>query len=144
VGFSVEKAQTQQLPVVAPRNANAAAPPMLVVEDSKRGWAEGLRALVAALYAGQTPQWDLSKLRPAGARLVTMGGRASGPDPLNDLFHFTVATFHRAAGRQLTPMECHDLMCKVGCSFCLFLTCARTHPRSCMRTASRVVCDARV
>ena len=120
VGFSVEKAQTEQLPVVAMPNADAPAPPVLVVEDSKRGWAEGLRALVAALYAGQTPQWDLSKLRPAGARLVTMGGRASGPDPLNDLFTFTTATFHGAAGRQLTPMECHDLMCKVGARlFCI-------------------------
>jgi ribonucleoside-triphosphate reductase len=111
VGFSVEKAQTEQMPVVAPSTGGAVK--MVVVEDSKRGWAEGVRTLVAALFVGEAVQWDLSKLRPAGSRLVTMGGRASGPDPLNDLFHFTVATFKGAEGRRLTPLECHDMMCKV-------------------------------
>ena len=84
------------------------------VGDSKPGWAKSLRELIALLYAGQIPQWDLSAVRPSGARLKTMGGRASGPGPLDDLFQFTVALFKKAQGRRLFPIECHDLMCKVG------------------------------
>ena len=85
----------------------------LVVEDSKLGWAKGLRKLISRLYAGEIPKWDLSKIRPAGARLKTFGGRASGPQPLENLFRFTVNTFKKAAGRKLTSIEAHDVMCAV-------------------------------
>jgi len=83
------------------------------VEDSKAGWAKAYKELVSLLIGGQVPQWDLSKIRPAGARLKTFGGRASGPRPLEDLFKFTVDTFKRAAGRKLTSIECHDIVCKI-------------------------------
>lgn len=113
----MERKYTEQLPVVAPpasaRGSGDSAGPTIVVQDSKQGWAEGLRALVASLYRGERPGYDTSLLRPAGSRLHHMGGRASGPKPLEDLFEFTIALFQRAGGRRLTPLECHDLMCKV-------------------------------
>jgi ribonucleoside-triphosphate reductase (thioredoxin) len=101
VGFSVERQYVNQLPVVPER-------------DSKRGWAEGYRELLGLLYAGRIPSWDVTKVRPKGARLKTMGGRASGPDPLVDLFKFTICIFKNAEGRRLTSLECHDLVCKIG------------------------------
>ena len=112
VGFSVEKQYTDQLPVVNEHFENTDT--TLVIEDSKGGWARGFRELIAMLYAGQVPSWDLSKLRPAGARLKTFGGRSSGPEPLDDLLSFTVQKFTGAKGRKLTPLECHDIVCKVG------------------------------
>jgi len=82
--------------------------------DSKEGWAKAYRQLLAMLWAGEIPQWDVSKVRPAGAKLKTFGGRASGPDPLVDLFQFSISVFKKAAGRKLTSLECHDIMCKIG------------------------------
>ena len=87
---------------------------VIVVEDSKQGWAKAYRELLALLWSGQVPAIDVSKLRPAGARLKTMGGRSSGPQPLVNLFDFTIKVFKNAVGRQLKPIECHDIMCKIG------------------------------
>jgi ribonucleoside-diphosphate reductase alpha chain len=84
------------------------------VKDSKEGWAKSLRQVMALLWAGEIPQWDVSRVRPAGARLKTFGGRASGPAPLVELFNFSVQTFKAAQGRRLSSMECHDLMCFIG------------------------------
>ena len=112
VGFSVERENVDKLPVIS--DAMHETDTVIKVGDSKPGWAKSLRELIALLYAGQIPQWDLSAVRPSGARLKTMGGRASGPGPLDDLFQFTVALFKKAQGRRLFPIECHDLMCKVG------------------------------
>jgi len=87
---------------------------MIIVADSKIGWAKAFRQLIAMLYAGEVPRVDYSRIRPAGARLKTFGGRASGPQPLRDLFEFATRIFKGAAGRKLSSIECHDLMCKVG------------------------------
>lgn len=112
VGFSVERQYVSQLPVVNEHLEDTST--VIIVEDSRSGWAKGLRELLSLLYAGRIPSWDLSKLRPAGAKLKTTGGRSSGPEPLDQLFRFFVLLFKRAAGRKLTSLECHDLMCKIG------------------------------
>ena len=112
VGFSVERQAIQKLPTIP--NELTENGDTIVVADSKEGWAKGLRKLISLLYVGDIPKWDLSKIRPAGARLKTFGGRASGPEPLNDLFNFVVSKFKEAAGRQLNSIECHDIMCKIG------------------------------
>ena len=112
VGFSVERNNIEKMPVVS--DAMNESSTVIKVGDSKPGWAKAYRELVALLYAGQIPSWDMSEVRGAGERLKTMGGRASGPQPLVDLFTFTVETFKKAAGRRLYPIECHDLMCKIG------------------------------
>ena len=112
VGFSVEQKYTDQLPTVAEQHFPTAT--TIVVEDSKLGWAKAYKELIALLYQGQIANWDMSKVRPAGSRLKTFGGRASGPEPLNALFHFTVEVFKKAAGRRLKPIEAHDIMCKIG------------------------------
>ena len=112
VGFSVESKYLEELPVIAESFNQTGT--TIVVEDSKLGWAKALKELIALLSQGQIPQWDMSKVRPSGARLKTFGGRASGPGPLGALFTFTVDTFKNAAGRRLKPIEAHDLMCKVG------------------------------
>ena len=111
VGFSVESKFVDQLPVIADELYSTET--TILVADSKLGWAKALKELVHLLYAGQVPNWDLSKVRPAGAPLKTFGGRASGPAPLDDLFKFCVATFRKAAGRRLTTLECHDIVCKI-------------------------------
>tara|TARA_R100000697_G_scaffold21435_1_gene28886 strand:- start:791 stop:2686 length:1896 start_codon:yes stop_codon:yes gene_type:complete len=111
VGFSVERQFIQQLPEVPELYDSET---MIVVKDSKEGWAKAFRQLLALLWAGEIPQWDVSRVRPAGARLKTFGGRASGPAPLVELFNFTVQTFRSAQGRRLSSMECHDLMCFIG------------------------------
>ena len=111
VGFSVERQYVEKLPTIAEVFTDSDT--TIVVQDSKAGWAKAFRELISLLIGGQVPQWDLSKIRPAGARLKTFGGRASGPKPLEDLFRFTVDTFRRAAGRKLTSIECHDIVCKV-------------------------------
>jgi ribonucleoside-diphosphate reductase alpha chain len=111
VGFSVERNFIAKLPVVA--ESFHKTDTTIVVEDSKIGWASSFRELIAMLYAGKIPKWDMSKVRPAGARLKTFGGRASGAAPLDELFHFCVAVFRNAAGRKLTSIECHDVVCKV-------------------------------
>ena len=111
VGFSVERQYVEKLPTIA--EAFTDSDTTIVVQDSKAGWAKAFRELVSLLIGGQVPQWDLSKVRPAGARLKTFGGRASGPKPLEDLFRFTVDTFRRASGRKLTSIECHDIVCKI-------------------------------
>ena len=111
VGFSVERQYVEKLPTIAEQFSNSDT--VIVVKDSKEGWAKAYRELVSLLIGGQIPSWDTSKIRPAGARLKTFGGRASGPRPLEELFRFTVDTFKRAAGRKLTSMECHDIICKV-------------------------------
>jgi ribonucleoside-triphosphate reductase len=112
VGFSVEGRYVSQLPEVPEKLFDS--DHVIAVHDSKEGWAKALRLLIAHLYAGEIPKWDVSKIRPAGARLKTFGGRASGPEPLVDLFSFTVNTFKNAKGRRLNSLECHDLMCKIG------------------------------
>ena len=111
VGFSVERDYVQQLPTVADTFHDTET--TIVVSDSKVGWASGFRELISLLYAGKIPKCDLTRVRPAGARLKTFGGRASGPEPLADLFNFSVDLFKSAAGRKLTSLECHDLVCKI-------------------------------
>jgi len=111
VGFSVERNFITKLPVVA--ESFHKTDTTIVVGDSKVGWASAFRELIAMLYAGKIPNWDMSKVRPAGARLETFGGRASGAQPLEDLFHFCVDVFRKAEGRKLTSLECHDVVCKV-------------------------------
>lgn len=112
VGFSVEERYTSKLPIVNEHFENTDT--TIVVRDSKAGWARGLRELIGLLYTGQQPRWDTTGVRPAGARLKTFGGRASGPAPLEQLFVFVSEIFRKAAGRRLTPLECHDIMCKIG------------------------------
>jgi len=112
VGFSVERQYISKLPEVPEQMFKSET--VIVVKDSKEGWAKSLRQLISLLYAGEIPQWDVSKVRPAGAKLKTFGGRASGPAPLVELFNFTINTFVSAKGRKLNSIECHDLMCKIG------------------------------
>ena len=112
VGFSVERQYISKLPEVPDTLFDSET--TVVVKDSKEGWAKSLRQVLSLLWAGEIPKWDVSKVRPAGARLKTFGGRASGPAPLIDLFNFAVAIFKKAQGRKLTSLECHDLMCKIG------------------------------
>ena len=111
VGFSVERQFISKLPDI-PNLFNSET--TIVVKDSKEGWAKAFRQLIALLYSGEIPQWDVSQVRPAGARLKTFGGRASGPGPLVDLFNFTIHTFLEAQGYKLSSMQCHDIMCKIG------------------------------
>ena len=111
VGFSVERQFVSKLPEVPELFESET---NIVVKDSKEGWAKALRQLIALLYSGEVPTWDVSKVRPAGAPLKTFGGRASGPAPLVDLFNFTIRTFKEAQGRKLSSIECHDIMCKIG------------------------------
>lgn len=112
VGFSVERQYINKLPEVPQKLTDSST--KIVVEDSKEGWATALRQLIALLFSGQIPKWDVSLVRPAGARLKTFGGRASGPAPLVDLFAFIIAIFKQARGRRLNSLECHDIMCKIG------------------------------
>jgi ribonucleoside-diphosphate reductase alpha chain len=112
VGFSVEEKYVSKLPEVPDRLFDSNT--VVVVKDSKEGWAKALRQVIALLYAGEVPKWDVSAVRPAGARLKTFGGRASGPEPLVELFRYTVAKFKAAVGRKLNSVECHDILCKVG------------------------------
>jgi len=111
VGFSVERQFISKLPEVPELFESDTT---VVVKDSKEGWAKAFRQVLALLWAGEIPQWDVSRVRPAGARLKTFGGRASGPAPLVELFNFTVKTFKDAQGRKLSSLECHDLMCFIG------------------------------
>mgnify|MGYP000856839761 CR=1 FL=1 len=111
VGFSVERDEIEKLPPVP---AEFKPTGTIVVADSKEGWARAYKQLLQDLWEGYIPSWDTSKVRPAGAPLKTFGGRASGPAPLVDLFNFTIEIFKGAAGRKLTDLECHDIMCKVG------------------------------
>ena len=111
VGFSVERNFINKLPLVAESFHKTDS--VIVVSDSKIGWASAFRELIAMLYAGKIPTWDMSRVRPAGARLKTFGGRASGHEPLLDLFNFCVEIFQKAAGRKLTSIECHDVVCKI-------------------------------
>ena len=112
VGFSVEESQVSKLPIVNEHFEES--PTVVHVADSRSGWARAFRELLSLLYAGQIPSIDVSSVRPSGVRLKTMGGRASGPEPLLELFNFCIDIFKRAAGRRLKAIECHDIMCKVG------------------------------
>ena len=112
VGFSVERQYISKLPDVPEKMFKGEG--VISVKDSKEGWTKAFRKLIALLYAGEIPSWETSKVRPAGAKLKTFGGRASGPAPLIELFNFTVNMFVNAKGRKLSPLECHDLLCKVG------------------------------
>ena len=112
VGFSCERQYIKHLPEIPEQLFDSET--TIVVRDSKEGWAKAYRLLISMLYAGEIPTWDISKVRPAGARLKTFGGRASGPAPLVDLFNFTIDTFKVAKGRKLSSYECHSLMCKIG------------------------------
>ena len=111
IGFSVERNLLNKLPTIA--EEFEASDTTIVVQDSKLGWAKAYKELTSLLIGGQVPQWDVSKIRPAGTRLKTFGGRASGPQPLEDLFNFTVETYKKASGRKLTSIECHDIVCKI-------------------------------
>lgn len=112
VGFSIERQYVNKLPEVP--NRIYPSQTYIVVHDSKEGWAKALRQLIALLYSGEAAKWDVSEVRPAGARLKIFGGRASGPGPLEDLFRFVTRIFKGAQGRRLTSIECHDIMCKIG------------------------------
>ena len=112
VGFSVERENVDKLPIV--NEVMHDTDTVIKVGDSRPGWSKSLRELISLLYVGQIPKWDVSDVRPAGARLKTFGGRASGPAPLEELFDFVIAKFKAAAGRRLWPVECHDIMCKIG------------------------------
>jgi ribonucleoside-diphosphate reductase alpha chain len=112
VGFSVEQKYVSKLPEIPTELYNSGT--VINVKDSKEGWAKALRQVIALLYAGEVPKWDVSSVRPAGTRLKTFGGRASGPEPLVDLFKYVVAKFRGAVGRKLTSLEAHDILCKVG------------------------------
>jgi len=112
VGFSVEAHYVNKLPDVPCKLFESDT--TVVVRDSKEGWAKSLRQIIALLYAGEIPKWDVSKVRPAGARLKTFGGRASGPGPLEDLFKYVTNKFKAAVGRKLTTLEAHDILCKIG------------------------------
>ena len=111
VGYSVERQYVSKLPEVAEEFHDSDT--TIKVADSKQGWAGALRQLISLLYSGQVPKWDVSGVRPAGARLKVFGGRSSGPKPLVDLFGFTVSLLRKAAGRKLTSVECSDLVCKI-------------------------------
>ena len=111
VGFSVERQYVQKLPEIPELSDSETT---VVVKDSKEGWAKGLRQILALLWSGEIPKWDVSQVRPAGSRLKTFGGRASGPGPLIDLFNFAINTFKAAQNRKLSSIECHDLMCYIG------------------------------
>jgi ribonucleoside-triphosphate reductase (thioredoxin) len=112
VGFSVERQYINKLPEVP--ELLFVSDDVITVHDSKEGWAKALRKLIALLYAGEIPTWDVSKVRPAGAKLKTFGGRASGPAPLVELFKYVVSKFSDAKGRKLSSIEVHDIMCKIG------------------------------
>lgn len=111
VGFSVEKKYVDKLPEIPEGLYEDGT--VITVGDSKAGWAKAFRQFLSLLYSGSIPKWDVSKVRPSGSRLKTFGGRASGPEPLVDLFSWTIALFKRAVGRKLSTLECHDLMCKI-------------------------------
>lgn len=111
VGYSVEEKYVSQLPRIS--ESFEATDTTIVVEDSKEGWCKAFREIITLLIAGRIPKWDTSRVRPVGARLKTFGGRASGPEPLERLFTFSCALFQKAAGRRLSPLEAHDLMCMV-------------------------------
>ena len=112
VGFSVEQKYVNKLPEIPEKlyDSNTT----IVVKDSKEGWAKALRQIIALLYAGEIPKWDVSAVRPAGTRLKTFGGRASGPEPLVELFKYVINKFRAAVGRKLHTIECHDILCKIG------------------------------
>ena len=112
VGFSVERQYVSKLPDVPDKLYESET--TVVVKDSKEGWAKAYRQVLSLLWAGEIPKWDVSKVRPSGAKLKTFGGRASGPAPLVDLFQFTIQKFKGAQGRKLSSIECHDIMCKIG------------------------------
>lgn len=111
-GYSVERQYTDKLPTVANKIVKNF-DKVIVVEDSKEGWGNALKTLFNDLYSGKHPKWDLSKVRPSGARLKTFGGRASGPAPLDNLFKFLVKVFYNAQGRKLSALECHDTCCAI-------------------------------
>lgn len=111
VGFSAEASAVNKLPIINDQFVKTER--TIAIEDSAEGWAKGLRKLIADLYLGNIHEWDYSKIRPEGARLKTMGGRASGPEPLKRLFEFVTTTFKKAAGRKLRPIEVHDIVCKI-------------------------------
>lgn len=112
VGFSVERQYVNKLPEIPDELYDSDT--LIIVADSRIGWAKALRQLFALLYAGEIPKWDTSKLRPAGSILKTMGGRSSGPEPLERLFAFIVDVFKHAIGRKLTSFECHCICCMIG------------------------------
>jgi ribonucleoside-triphosphate reductase len=112
VGFSVEQKYVNKLPEIPEKLYESNT--VVHVKDSKEGWAKALRQVLALLWAGEVPKWDVSSVRPAGTRLKTFGGRASGPEPLVELFKYVVAKFKLASGRRLTSLEAHDILCKIG------------------------------
>ena len=111
VGFSVERQYVGKLPPIPDTMEDTET--TIIVQDSKEGWFKAFKELINLLYAGMLPKWDMSRVRPSGAKLKTFGGRASGPAPLDNLFRYTSDLFSNAAGRRLHSIECHDLMCQI-------------------------------
>ena len=107
-GFSVEAEEVDKLPEI-PEIKSGQGLPKILIEDSKNGWADSVKTLMGSLYEGQNVYFDYSAIRPEGARLLTMGGRASGPQPLVKLHDFIREIMHNAQGRKLTTIEAHDI-----------------------------------
>lgn len=112
VGFSCERQEIALLPAIPEKLKEVE--DVIVVADSKIGWAKAFKKLLSSLWEGDIPSVDYTRVRKAGERLKTFGGRASGPEPLKKLFDFTVSTFQTAVGRKLNSLEVHDLMCMIG------------------------------
>ncbi len=112
VGFSVESQNVQQFPVVEIQRGNK--PKNYVIEDSKEGWADALVHGLKTWFSGHDVTFDYSKIRPAGARLKTMGGRSSGPEPLRRLLAFTRNIVVSNQGSRLAPIDWHDIMTMIG------------------------------
>lgn len=112
VGFSCERQEIAHLPSIPDTLKDV--DDVIVVGDSKLGWAKAFKKLLSCLWEGDIPKIDYSRVRPSGARLRTFGGRASGPEPLRRLFNFVTNTFKQAQGRKLTSIEVHDIMCMIG------------------------------
>jgi len=113
VGFSVERQYVNELPTISDQELEHT-DDVISIADSKEGWTRAFKDLISYLYSSRIPKIDASKIRPSGARLKTFGGRASGPQPLIDLFDFTIRKFGEAKGRKLSSIECHDIVCKIG------------------------------
>lgn len=112
VGFSVESQTIGQLPIIKKQSGKVL--PTYVIEDSKEGWADALKTGLKTWYNGKDIKFDYSGLRPAGARLKTMGGRSSGPEPLRSLLDFARAKIFSRQGKRLSNIDAHDIICKTG------------------------------
>lgn len=112
VGYSVESENIQQLPQIQKQTGEKM--PKHVIADTKEGWCDALTLGLRAWYAGKDVEFDFSMIRPAGARLKTMGGKASGPEPLRSLLAFAKERILKRQGRRLRNIDAHDIICKIG------------------------------